>query len=464
MLRGLAIPAAACLATALAPAWVTVGDPATFWLARALAVAAMLGVVAQSWRGSLPAAISPAVLLPALTLVLYSLIPAVYAAGWLGPPLLIPPQVDPLSVRSTSTGVLLFVRYGVTSEAERLVLGFIGAAFGLALAFARAMPPRRAAPAPVPAGWGLALVVVAGLCFRTGKAGLAAGLLPAGAGALIDALPGAVALGMAVVVQAALAEGGRKVLAALLALGLGAGLLFPFLIKTAVLLCGTALLAMVAGLSGRLRLALIALLALMPVAGTIGLGLARDNIRSDRFFTRIGETLLSKLVERQAETVFCLNFVMEDALDPATASQRRQPAYFFAGLVPRALWPGKPSLSAGAEHSRRYCGVVQPPPGSGMPLHSAAITLLGEPLLHGGTAGLTLAGLVLAAISGAVMWAWRRGGGFVPAVAVAVSPWLLDFDQHFAMYLANAAKALLAAAAAAAALALIRRRRADWPH
>jgi hypothetical protein len=37
----------------------------------------------------------------------------------------------------------------------------------------------------------------------------------------------------------------------------------------------------------------------------------------------------------------------------------------------------------------------------------------------------------------------------VPAIALGLTPWLIDFDQHFAMYLANVVKAGMVMALAA---------------
>jgi hypothetical protein len=326
-----------------------------------------------------------------------------------------------------------------------MVLAFIGATLAATLLWGRLMPAVKRGPSPLPTTWALAVIVVAGSAFQAGKAALAADLLPPSAGSLIDSFPGAVALGVAFLTQTALNHGNRRgVITALAGLGLAAVFLTPFLIKTAILLIGTVILTMVMTFRGRLRVQLVAGLLVLPIVGAIVLGVARNYIRADTVLTNVSEILLSKLVERQAETVFCLDFALKDAFDSDMATNRDKPGYFLAGLVPRAVWQEKPSLSVGAEYSRRYCGVLQPPAGSNRQVHSASITLLGEPALRGGLVGLGLAGLTLTGVLGWVVWAWRRGQNYIPAMAMAVSPWLLDFDQHFAMYLATAVKALLA--------------------
>lgn len=106
------------------------------------------------------------------------------------------------------------------------------------------------------------------------------------------------------------------------------------------------------------------------------------------------------------------------------------PLFFVAALVPRALWPNKPSFSQGDKYSERYCGdkccgeMV------------ASITTLGEPWLHGGTF-MTLAAMGgIAFLLMVVGICVARGPLPLAAMGLALNPWLLDFDLHFSLWLA----------------------------
>lgn len=142
---------------------------------------------------------------------------------------------------------------------------------------------------------------------------------------------------------------------------------------------------------------------------------------------------VGKLGFRQLESGYCLDRLVAVHWDNPGM---RSPVYFLEALVPRAIWPEKPSISNGHEYGVRYCAAKD------FPTLSNSVTLLGEPLAEAGRTGLVvaMAGLA-AALTAFSVFAHRRFFGLVMTVALA--PWLLDFDQHFAMYVANLAKVAL---------------------
>lgn len=103
------------------------------------------------------------------------------------------------------------------------------------------------------------------------------------------------------------------------------------------------------------------------------------------------------------------------------------------------MWPGKLNLSRGSEYAANYCGMAIKPDNP----HSESLTLLGEPVINGGALGIAVAQVFLAAaLLGATLIALRTGAlGIVSLTAML--PWLTQFEQHLALYVANAAKMLL---------------------
>lgn len=138
-----------------------------------------------------------------------------------------------------------------------------------------------------------------------------------------------------------------------------------------------------------------------------------------------------KVWGRQIDSGQCLASVVDQRL---TAPPKAAPGYFLAGLIPRALWPEKPSLSNGAQHAVEFCGQ------SILTVHSASITLLGEPIAQAGWRGLVTAEATLVVILGIVAWLAVGSGAVTTALCVSAVPWLVDFDQDLAFYIANAVK------------------------
>lgn len=417
-----------------------------FWAARFLGILGFVGIAMTAGQGRLPVAASPSLILPLLALVFYCLIPAFYVEFVLNGPIDLPPAAEPGKVRVSYEGSERFSSFASASRAEAVILSFVGFALLAAQVFDRLIPPGRSEggglrlPVTLPLG----LIVIAGLGFQAGKVVLADGAVP-GLSSLIDFLPPLVTFGVALLVAGWRERRPGWGVAAVIGLLVSCVLLFPFQAKSWTFLAATCLLVWVLTARGRARWMAVAVLVAAPLlmAGAIQ---SHRNIDASMV-----DKLISKIIIRQSETVFCLNFVLREADRPESV-WRQGPLYFAAGLVPRLLWPDKPSLSVGADFAGPFCGAGI------FVLHSASITLPGEPILRGGSAGIAVAGLVLVGLSGLVLLAWKHGGVASPA-ALALVPWLIDFDQHFALYIANAVKAGLVVGAAGLALLVLARMR-----
>jgi len=287
----------------------------------------------------------------------------------------------------------------------------------------------------------------------------------AGAGAgrqIYDAMPVLMSFAIAVVAAAAALVGGGWRVAALLvgAVALGTAFATGF-VKPAVFASGAALLlfAVLARLRAASAILMAGGIAMLLVTAALVVTFARNpQIHSTDFiFTPRGadflrHALFAKLFARQVATGGCLQRVTDAHLPGDTAES---PFYFLIAPVPRVLWPNKPNLSLGAEYGRRYCGT--PPHIEGNPVHSASITLLGQPIVQAGATGLAVAqGLTIAALVGLTMICLRRGTVGLIALAT-LFPWLADFDQSFALYVANGTKFALISLPALAALAWLMR-------
>jgi len=161
-----------------------------------------------------------------------------------------------------------------------------------------------------------------------------------------------------------------------------------------------------------------------------------------------------KLIVRQVESVDCLTGVLRAEL--GSQPKLENPFYFAGGLAPRVLWPGKPDLSMSGKTVLQYChpilttNVDTPHSGSG--------TLLWEPLAFAGVKGQIVAQTLTFLILIVLSRIWITGGPYAAVGALALTPWTIDFDQHFALYIANLAKAGLVVSAALLLLKWISRR------
>lgn len=435
------IAATALLLVLACPFWLPFLPTEGFWLARGLAVAGGLAALStvvgrgKDPQGRLPIVLaSPAFTLPLLALTFYSLVPAAYVQLRLGGPTAVPEGARPEDLTRLFAQ---YVPYATASLAESWVLAFAGAGLLLGMILDRLIPFRPSPEEPASPAWGMALICGAGLAFHVGKR-LSPDLALPWVASLVDALPPLMMFGLALLFQGCAAQPRRHGVWLLAGLAAGLFLLIPYQVKTLVLLVITLLLLVVLRSRGWIRLTLVGAILASPLAGAAAVMLVRGTL-----FHLDGNTwtyMAGKIVLRQSETVFCLEFARREAAS-GRDEWRSGPLYFAAGLVPSILWPEKPSLSQGHAF-RKFCGVD-------VAGHSSSVTLLGEPALRGGPWGMAAMGLVLAGMSGLLVTAWKRGGGLTTAVALGLTPWLIDFDQHFAMYAANAAKALIAVLPAA---------------
>jgi hypothetical protein len=152
-------------------------------------------------------------------------------------------------------------------------------------------------------------------------------------------------------------------------------------------------------------------------------------------WTTILNLIGHKVVWRQIDTGYCFQSVIEKHSED-TFIWRNQ-TFWARALIPRVLWPEKENMSLGSEYSKTYCDPTW------NSQHSASITLLGQPIIMGGTIGLLLHGGFLFAGLCGLTFASRRYPGTGRIIIVALLPWWIDFDQDFALYIANLVKFFL---------------------
>ncbi|HER26070.1 MAG TPA: hypothetical protein ENI69_03065 [Rhodospirillales bacterium] len=202
------------------------------------------------------------------------------------------------------------------------------------------------------------------------------------------------------------------------------------------------------------RLVLIALAGALIMLATVQvLQQTRWKVRpgTGQADTTYSQIFLKKGVWRQTETGHCLGAVLKAHGDQPLQISRQ--LFWLKGLVPRLLWPEKPNLSLGQEYAVKYC--AKAPQFLGQ--HSASITLLGQPVIMGGLIGLIIhGGLLILALAG-IERLNRNPTALSTAFVAALLPWLIDFDQDFALYVANAVKFALVMAALLIPMALIER-------
>lgn len=198
--------------------------------------------------------------------------------------------------------------------------------------------------------------------------------------------------------------------------------------------CGVLLI----GLPGQLnRRVIVAGLILAGIAGTMGTwGVYHFRYGTGGVKVSLYEILRVKVGERFTVTYLCLSGA---AAHGTTAEAPQSPLYFVQGLVPRALWPEKPVLSRGDYYSETYCGIAVDPQKPG----SMSITLVGEPLVEAGPAGLAAAAAAWVVLTLGFTRLCLSLSAPGAAWLAAMIPWFADFDQSFALYLAQGVKSAL---------------------
>ena len=172
---------------------------------------------------------------------------------------------------------------------------------------------------------------------------------------------------------------------------------------------------------------------------------------------KIQHAIVMKAFGRQTSSGYCFKNVIERHWD--TPFRAGEQLFWLEGLVPRALWPEKESLSHGADYSFEYCDreLYAPVKNS----HSSSITVLGQPIIKGGSTGLFLHGGILVFFLGGLTWIARRSNGLGRIFVFALLPWWIDFDQDYVLYTANLAKFALVMASGVFAAYLLSSRLSD---
>jgi hypothetical protein len=147
--------------------------------------------------------------------------------------------------------------------------------------------------------------------------------------------------------------------------------------------------------------------------------------------------LAAKIVARQVESVNCLSGVIRKHSGEVWGTS--DPLYFVEGLVPRFLWPEKPDISKSGRDMVKYCDPVFA--NSLGATHSASATILWEPLAFAGSMGQIVSQTMVFLMLAGLSRVWINSGPYAGVGVLTLSPWTLDFDQHFALYVANLTKA-----------------------
>lgn len=402
------------------------------WAVRLMALAADAMVALFLVRSLRPLLLlSPLFLLGTSAVLFYSVAVA------LGPGLLLKPNET-----------LWFFATYLGSRGEGLVLQFAAVALACTVALAFLVPAER--PGDEAPGPGVRWLAAATVALAVGNWVMVAGPGPA-EGPVVKtlhdaALPALSAL-VALFAERASRLGGRSAWLFAAVATVVAGLLFAGGdAKTAAFIasasCGLYLVGAARRLGG-LRVVWAGLVVVLAVAGGLSVvtmaryGPLRDTPDTpaatglDRLASMPRTMLVSKVLWRQGETGACFQNVVARHLDGGSGET---PFYFVSAVVPRVLWPAKPSLSNGRAIGIAYCR--QPVD----TIHDASVLLLGEPLIKAGPLGLAVAGGVLVLLLGGVTVATARGGAMGAVTLAALLPWMVDFDQNFALYLANAVK------------------------
>lgn len=142
-----------------------------------------------------------------------------------------------------------------------------------------------------------------------------------------------------------------------------------------------------------------------------------------------------KTIWRQLETGNCFRIVVNQHEDDKFEWHKQ--LFWIQALIPRIIWPDKENLSLGTYYEIKYCDLKSD---RTLSRHSASITLLGQPMIKGGDWGLILHGGILLIGLGALTLIARFDPGLGSVYVMALLPWWIDFDQDYALYVANIVK------------------------
>jgi hypothetical protein len=421
----------------------------------ALAAACLLAAALWSWsaivlfrsRGSGRALVAPIFLLATSVLWLYVVIPFV----WLD---------------ATVYAHYARVRADAGNEGQWLALRFALVLIAVAVWIGERAAPVVLDPADVHRRFGRAPILVLGLA--------AGALYGARALAGIDMLsvlpleiarqiyftcPVVASLAIAVAALRVLSQTSGALVDFMLLSGALFGLMFDGAIKPIffVIAASVAILTVVA--RSPLFLAVMAGIVLMTVIAFTYGRYYKASVAIMGHARAVVATVESKAVFRQWESVDCLTGIAQ-----AHAEESNLAAWARAlkvGLTPRVLWPDKPDISVTGRSVIRYCATALQDIENIGPAQSSSATLLGEPLILGGWSALAAAQVLLVAILGITSLAWISGGPVRAAMMLGLTPWLIDFDQHLIIYIANLTKATLVAVAVLLAVVGIKRAR-QW--
>ena len=407
------------------------------FIALRLTLLLMIGVWFASLLRSRAAilVLSPLLVLGAVALLGYSIVEAVYA-------------FVPKSHRYIDADMLAYPG----SLGEALVLQFVAFCLFVTAAIARFSPSGGREPA-ISAdghGWSTAAWVAAALIGVMLSMDVATSVLPTlkewrsgGPGKQLgDSIEPLSALAFAILAHAAAVRGGRHTagffgLAALyLAAKTAVGL-----IQMPVTIVAMATFYYLLNARSGSRIAVIVLVGALIVSTGVLFGIVQTrhqamSVSDTGFMNSVKIALWAKVVLRQGRSAACYDKIVTSHR-PKVGDER--PFYFAGAIVPRVIWPGKPSLSLGHEYTVLYCGSPRATKGG----HYELVTLLAEPVLRGGWPGLAVAQLFLGLGLALVAFAMPRCRPVVLITIIALLPWLVHFQQSFALYFASVIKMLL---------------------
>jgi len=182
----------------------------------------------------------------------------------------------------------------------------------------------------------------------------------------------------------------------------------------------------------------LSLIAIVVVSTFLSIGIFRyampslPETKNASFFVTVKDGVIGKLFHRQINSAVCLKTIVNSRLTKKSGDH----FYFLSAITPRALWSNKPNLSRGHE-MHRFCWPEDKATYTELP------TILGEPIFEGGWLGLITAQAFLGITLTFVMIFLMNGEPIRLIVLVGLLPYLGHFQQHFALYFANAVKMAL---------------------